>query len=106
MKSAPEMPKQAISASSIVVVRGDQVSRDLDGEAAVLNLSTGMYYGLNSVGARIWGLLGEPKTVIEILDALLTEYDVDATRCQSDLVRILNELAEAGLIEVKNEGAP
>lgn len=94
-----------ISETSIVVAMTDQVSRDLDGEAAILNLNTGVYYGLNSVGARIWNLMSEPKPVGQILEALLEEYDVESERCRNDLVKLLNGLAEAGLIEVKNEGA-
>ncbi|MBI5247975.1 MAG: PqqD family protein [Desulfomonile tiedjei] len=106
LKSTSESPKQIIFEMSTVAAVKDQVSRDLDGEAAILNLNTGIYYGLNSVGARIWELLSEPKPVSQILETLLQEYDVDTERCQSDLMRLLEDLAEAGLIEVRNEGAP
>jgi hypothetical protein len=94
-----------ISEKSIVKAIDDQVSRDLGEEAAILNLDTGIYYGLNSVGARIWGLLSEPIDVNEIVQVLLREYEVDTELCRSDLIKLLNELSEAGLIEVRNEGA-
>ncbi len=101
-----ESPDHIVSENSIVTAVDDQVSRDLDGEAAILNLNSGIYYGLNSVGARIWGLLREPKTVSQILETLLKEYEVDTEQCRNDLMKLLNDLAEAGLIEVRNEGAP
>ena len=57
---------QAISIESIVAVVENQVSVELAGEAVILNLGSGMYYGLDPVGARIWELLQEPRTVAEI----------------------------------------
>ena len=93
--------KQRISPASIVVAVRDQVSADLAGEAAILNLKSGVYYGLNAVGARIWSLIQEPKTVKDIRDTILNEYDVDPERCESDLLQLLQQLAAEGLIEVE-----
>jgi hypothetical protein len=105
LKSKSDSPKHVLSATSTVVVAGDPIWLDLDGEVAILNLNKGMYYGLNSGGASIWGLLREPRTVSQILDALLKEYEVEPELCREDLMRLLSELAEVGLIEVKNESA-
>ena len=93
--------KHKISEGAIVVAIRDQVSADLAGEAAILNLKSGVYYGLNSVGARIWSLIQEPKTVEDIRDTILNEYDVDPERCESDLLQLLQQLAAEGLIEVQ-----
>jgi Coenzyme PQQ synthesis protein D (PqqD) len=92
-----------ISESSIVVAQPEQISSDLGGEAVILNLKTGVYHGLNEVGARIWTLIEEPKSVKEIIEVLLQEYDVEAEQCISDLTALLEELTAAGLIDVKNE---
>ena len=87
--------------SSIVVAAKEQVSCDLGGEAAILNLKDSVYYGLNTVGVRIWELIQEPKTTNEVLAILLEEYDVESDRCQRDLLALLQELAAHGLIEVR-----
>ena len=92
-----------ISDRSTVVVAKDQVSCDLSGEAAILNLKTSVYFGLNTVGASIWKLIQEPKTVSEIRDAILKEYDVEPDRYEADLLALLKELFDKELIEVKNE---
>jgi len=92
-----------ISDRSTVVVMKDQVSADLSGEAAILNLKTSVYFGLNTVGASIWKLIQEPRKVSEIRDAILKEYDVEPDRCETDLLALLQELLEKELIEVKNE---
>ena len=80
----------------------DQVSSDLGGEVAILDLKAGVYYGLDAVGARIWSLIQEPRTVNEIRDILLEEYDVEPERCERDLLVLLRRLADEGLVEVRN----
>ncbi len=88
---------------STVVAAKDQVSSDLGGEIAILDLKAGVYYGLDAVGARIWSLIQEPRTVNEIRDILLEEYDVEPERCERDLVALLRRLADEELIEVEDE---
>lgn len=91
----------AISPASTVVAIREQVSADLADEAAILNLKDGVYYGLNPVGARIWKLVQEPKTVHEIRKTIATEYDVEPDRCERDVLSLLQELADRGLIEIR-----
>jgi hypothetical protein len=77
-----------------------QVSCDLAGEAVILNLENGVYYGLTEVGARLWNLIQEPCTFSEILETLLAEYDVAPEACESQIRTLLTELDANGLIEV------
>jgi hypothetical protein len=97
--------KSQILRSSIVVAARNQVSCDLAGEAAILDIKSGIYYGLNAVGARIWTLIQEPRTVEKVREAILEEYDVEPDRCEHDLLALLQELATRGLIEVLDETA-
>ena len=95
--------ERAVSIGSTVVAAEDQVSSDLGDEVAILDLKGGTYYGLDAVGARIWNLIQEPRTVREIHDVLVSEYEVETDRCARDLVALLRRLAEEGLIEVRDE---
>ena len=95
----------AISDRSIVVAAKDQVSCDLAGEAAILNIKNGIYYGLDPVGARIWSLMQEPRAVAEIQNTITGEYDVEPERCARDLQSLLEKLLAEGLIEVKDDVA-
>jgi len=83
----------------------EQVWCDLAGEAAILNLKNGVYYGLDAVGARIWTLIQDARSVGQVRDALLEEYDVEPERCEADLLALLARLEAEGLIEVKDESA-
>jgi coenzyme PQQ synthesis protein D (PqqD) len=94
------MERPEISASSTVVASPSQVSREVDGEAVILNFDAGVYYGLEGVGAAAWDHLGEPLTVAELRDKLVAQFDVEPERCEADLRELLADLAEAGLIEV------
>lgn len=91
-----------ISSTSLVTAVQDQVSTTLEDEAVILNLRDGVYYGLNPLGARIWDLLQETRTVGEMQHVILEEYEVEAERCERDLLQLLNELAAKGLIVVKD----
>jgi hypothetical protein len=88
-----------------VVARQEQVSSDLAGETVILDLKSGVYYGLNSVGASIWNLIQEPRTINEVREALLAKYKVEPEQCDRDLKALLEELEAEGLIEVHNETA-
>lgn len=93
-------------AYSIVVAVKDQISSDLAGEAVILNLKSGVYFGLNEVGAKIWSLIQQPKFVQDLRDALLAEYDVEPEVCDRDLLQLLQDLKAADLIEVSHEKTP
>ena len=78
----------------------DQISCDLAGEAAILELKNGTYFGLDEVGAVVWNLMAQPRRVIEIRDALLEQYDVEAEQCGRELIELLGALHERGLIQI------
>jgi len=94
-----------LSEESVVLAVEDQASCDLAGEAVILHLSSGVYYGLNGVGARIWELLRGPKRIAQIRDAILEEYQVDRETCTRDLLALLDQMREAGLVQVRGEPA-
>ena len=94
--------KHVVSMDSTVVATKDQVSSDLKGEVAILDLKGGVYYGLDAVGARIWNLVQEPRTVDEIHAALLQEYEVEPKLLERDVLALLQRLADEGLVEVKD----
>ena len=94
-----------LSLHTIVVAAPEQVSCHLGEESAILNLKNSVYYGMNPVGARVWDLLKQPKSVTELRNALLEEYEVDAARCGDDLLALLETMRSEGLIEVHGTAA-
>jgi len=98
------MATHQLEMTSVVVASKEQVSCELAGEAAILNLKNGSYYGLNTVGATVWDLIKEPISVGELHSAVLERYDVEPERCADDLLNLLAEMLEHGLVEVKGAG--
>ena len=78
------------------------VSADMGEEVILLHLKNGRYFGLEAVGARIWELLKKPLRVGEIESTLLSEYDVEPERCRAEVARLLEELVEQDLVEVRD----
>jgi len=76
----------------------DVLFQDLSGEGVLLNLKTGVYFGLDPVGTHVWRLLQAPTTVGQILDALTDAYDVGRDRCLDDLGKLLAAMADNSLI--------
>ncbi|QLE58687.1 PqqD family protein [Nostoc sp. TCL26-01] len=91
------------SEHSRIVASKDQVYSELQGEAVILDIKSGVYYGLNQVGASVWNLIQTPKTTQEIQTALLAEYDVEAETCNRDLLVLLQDLAAKELIKITNQ---
>ncbi len=81
-------------------VAADQVSCKLEGEAAILNLKRGEYHGLDPVGTTVWSLIERPTPVSKIVDAMVARYEVDRARCERDLLKLLAQLDERGLIQI------
>ncbi len=74
--------------------------QELDGEAVLLNLDKGEYYGLNAVGMRAWALLAQPCDLAGLVEALVGEFDVQREVLQADLSAFLQELEREGLLYV------
>ena len=91
-----------LSLQTTVIASSQQVSCPLGDESAILNMKNSVYYGMNPVGATIWNLLKQPKTIAEIRDAIVSEYEVDEELCQRDLFTLLEEMRGEGLIEVRS----
>ncbi len=98
------MVREPISLYSTVVACTEQVSAELADEVVILNLADGEYYGLNPVGAHIWSCIQEPRRVHDIRDELIREYDgVELEQCTQDVLALLDQLADVGLLEVLQE---
>lgn len=70
-------------------------------ETVLLNLDTGFYFGLNSVGSRMWELLVATKNPASVLASMREEYDVDDDVLERDLANLIRDLAEKKLIELE-----
>jgi hypothetical protein len=99
------MSRPTLSEWATVIAAADQVSCDLNGDAAILQLTSGVYYSLDPTGAWIWSLIQTPRTVAEIRARIVARYDVEPERAARDLDALLGELAREGLLSIRDAPA-
>jgi hypothetical protein len=101
------MAELPITLASQVVASKNQVSTELGGEAVILGVDEGEYFGLNEVGARVWALVQAPVLVSAICETIGNEYEVNQAECERDVLELLTDLRGKGLIDVTpGLGAP
>jgi hypothetical protein len=77
----------------------DVQSTNMDGETVLLDLSTSRYYTLNRVGSVIWEQCTGNHTIRDIQTVLCDRFDVAPERALDDLVTLVNQLTQEGLLQ-------
>jgi hypothetical protein len=99
---------------SLVVQHADDrrsfVTRQIAGETLLVPVTGHVMdlesiYVLNTVGSRIWELLGSPTTADRIAEIVASEFAVSPQRAADDVVEFLDSLGARGLIQQLTEGA-
>ena len=67
-------------------------------EIVLLNMETGDYFKVNSVGSRIWDLINNPMKVSEICSVLLSEYEITAEVCEKEVLSFISLLKEKSFL--------
>ena len=86
--------------SDKITIPAQVMARQVGQETVILDLASGTYFGLDPVGARIWQLMVEGKTLAEVCEAMLAEYDVTAEKIELDVLALTQELSAKQLISV------
>ena len=84
-----------------VKIHPDVLFQVVNGETVLLNLKNERYFGLDEVGTRIWQLLNDDGDLQKAFAIMLDEYDVEASQLEEDINKLVGELLEDGLIEIK-----
>ncbi len=90
--------KQKVGLSDRVEISEDILFKELDEEAVILDLSRGIYFGLDPVGRRVWELLVEHNVIGDVIDSLVEEFDVERERAERDVLALVSTLLEKGLV--------
>ena len=100
MDTRPRIP---LDISATVVPSPDVLVQELDGEAVLLNLESERYFGLDDVGTRVWQHLREHRRLARVCEEMQREYDVDEATVREDVLRLVDELIEAGIVTVEHK---
>lgn len=77
--------------------------KDSDDRLLVFNSETTDCIGLDNIGATIFQMLKKPQSLIKIRNKILNEYNVEADKCEKDLIELIQKLNVSGLISITGE---
>ena len=75
------------------------MSRLVGDETVLLDLASGIYFGLDGVGKRIWETVAEGRNLEEIATVITSEFEVDEAQAQADVIAFAQDLVGRGLLE-------
>jgi hypothetical protein len=90
-----------LSSTSRIRINSDVLFQELQGEAVLLDLNEGVYFGLDKVGTRMWRLLELHGSIPGVVEGITREFDVDESRCAEDALALVKLLQEQGLVVVE-----
>ena len=76
-------------------------ARRFDGELVILDMERGEYFALDEIGARYWAAIENDASEEELLDEIVSEYDVTREDASADLRTLRDELLARGLVVTK-----
>ena len=71
---------------------GDAVESAVGDETILLHLKSGTYFGLDTMGTRIWTLLKDGMEPLAICERLSADHGADRQMVESDVREFLGEL--------------
>jgi len=87
-----------ISFSDRVRVPDDVLISNLQQESVILNLDSERYYGLDDVGTRFLSVLTNSESIEAAYEKLAGEYDVDNQALRRDLLALVEDLVNQGIL--------
>jgi len=89
--------------AAMVTRRSGVVSCNLNDESVLLDTISGIYFGLNPVGASIWRVIEAPLSAGQIREELQKEYEIDTAACDAAVQEFLSQLSAKGLITLQEK---
>jgi len=87
-----------ITPSTIIQRDSKLITSKMDGETVMMSINNGEYYGLDTIGSRIWELIENPISVENLIAKLRCEYDIEIAQCEHDTTIFLQQMANKNLL--------
>lgn len=89
--------------ATVVLADKDVFACELGGGQALLDMRSSTYYSINSVGSHVWTLLQSPIALSDIQASVVDAFEVEPERCRADIVTLISQFVDAGLVQVQDE---
>lgn len=87
-----------LSKNNVITQNQGNIVSDMDGELVMLSIEKGNYYNLGVLGGEIWSLIEKPIKISDLLDKLISQYNVSQQECEEEVLSFLSDLYNEGLI--------
>jgi hypothetical protein len=95
----PEYP-MTLDITARVTRHPDMISAEIGGEAVMMSIEKGAYFGLNPIATRIWDLIEQPKSVAELIAVISAEYEVSDAQCAADVQEFVADMIARGIAQL------
>jgi len=92
---------QSIKDNNKIVLNQELLQSEIDGETIMMSIDNGKYYGLNTVASRIWEIIKTEPLFSELINTLISEYEIDEEKCKIETISFLEKLLENNLIKIE-----
>lgn len=89
-----------LNLESKVIVNNTIETMDIDNEKAMIDLDTGKYYTLNETATVIWDCINNNCSVGDVVDKLISIYEIEIDECIENVNLFLEELEGNGLLKI------
>jgi len=90
-----------ISPDATIVLSPGWLSADVGDDMVLMSVENGQYLALDEIGRDIWQRLGTPRTVDDLCDALVHDYDAPRAEIEADLLGLLSSLEDLHAVEIR-----
>jgi len=91
------MSDRPISLGETVTISPQVVFKELGGEGVLLDMASGIYFGLDETSTRLWLLLQMNGSLRRVFDEMIEEFEVDPDRLERDLLQFVADLTRRNL---------
>ena len=99
------MNTRTIDMMTVVTHGNEHIATEIDSRVVMMSVEQGKYYGLDSVGSRIWNLLEQPRRIMEVCAIIQDEFAVERETCERDVLEFIDRLVAVNLLRVVHESA-
>jgi hypothetical protein len=89
-----------LSLDARVAAGEDVLSREVEGDTVLLSMAQAEYFGLNPTGTRIWQLLQEPRSIRDVCQSLIAEFDIESDVVEKDVLSVVTDLIAHRLVRI------
>jgi hypothetical protein len=100
------MSDRLASLGETVTISPEVVFKELGGEGVLLDLASGIYFGLDETSTRLWLLLQMDGSLRNVFDQMIEEFEVDPDRLERDLLQFVADLTRRNLASFARKSPP